>query len=119
MTIDNAMERFRSRHRTDAVDRLDDLFGPSSEQPVLDVTPEPAPPSPADDPGLTPELREAIRTAERLLARADRVLPDANPDDASELRALLSDLRSALDRRSEADLRRISAEVEDLVFYLE
>ena len=53
------------------------------------------------------------------VAKAERALPGANPEDADELRGLLDDLRSALDRRSEADIRRISAEVEDLVFYLE
>src|SRR5690606_7805081 len=61
VTIDNAMERFRARHRTDAVDRLDDLFGTPAAGAVLDVSPEA--PGPADEPGLAPELREAIRSA--------------------------------------------------------
>jgi molecular chaperone DnaK len=120
VTIDNAMERFRARHRTDAIDRLDDLFGAPASDAVVDVTPEPEPsPSPSDEPGLAPELREAIRSAEALLAKAERALPGANPDDARELRSLVADLRSAVARRAEADIRRLSDEVEDLVFYLE
>ena len=119
VTIDNAMERFRARQRTDAVDRLEEVFGTASDEPVIDVTAEAAPPGAAEEPGLAPELREAIRSAEDLIAKADRALPEANPEDASELRALLADLRSAVDRRSEADIRRVAAEVEDLVFYLE
>ena len=43
----------------------------------------------------------------------------ANPEDASELSAMLADLKSAVDRRSEAEIRGVMAEVEDLVFYLE
>ncbi len=119
VTIDNAMQRFRARHRLDAVDRLDDLFGTTAEGAVIDVTPEDDATNADDEPGMAPELIEAIRAAEGQIDKAERALPDANPDDADELKGLVADLRAALERRSEADLRRISAEVEDLVFYLE
>ncbi len=33
VTIDNAMERFRQRQRTDAIDRLEEMFG-TAEQPI-------------------------------------------------------------------------------------
>jgi molecular chaperone DnaK len=126
VTIDNAMQRFRAKHRTDAVDRLDDLFEPTSDEssPLhlfseTEIEADLATPGPADEPGLAPEVREAIRSADRLIERAERALPDANPEDASELIAMLKDLRAAIDRRAEADIRRISAELEDLIFYLE
>ena len=118
VTIDNAMERFRQRQRTDAVDRLEAAF--RSAEGEAAALPAPAPPE-FDEPddGLTPSLRDAIHSVQALLVKASRILPDANPEDAAELTALLADLKEAVERRSEADIRRISTEVEDLVFYLE
>ena len=68
---------------------------------------------------LPPTLRQAIESAKALVAKAKRILPDANAEDAEELRAMLTDLQAAVDRRAEDDIRNITAEVEDLVFYLE
>jgi molecular chaperone DnaK len=120
VTIDNAMERFRKRQRTDALDRLEEVFGAAEPPPS---GPEPGAIAgslaPATREDLAPGLREAIATAEGLIARAERLLPEANAEDAAELRTMLTDLRAAVARRAEADIRGASAEVEDLVFYLE
>ena len=113
VTIDNAMERFRRRERLDAIERLDDVFANSEEPGVAKAVEA----EPEDD--LQPSLREAIRAASALLAKAQKVLPAANNEDASELSTLLTDLKTALDRRAEQDITRVSAELEDLVFYLE
>lgn len=126
VTIDNAMERFRQRQRTDAIDRLEDMFemletenGEPADEGEDGVTAGlPGPASAAEAPLATP-LREAIDAANTLIAKADKVLSKANPEDAAELQAMLVDLRSAIDRRSEADIETIRGEVEDLVFYLE
>ncbi|MEO6811355.1 MAG: Hsp70 family protein [Isosphaeraceae bacterium] len=126
VVIDNAMERFRDLQRTDAVDRLDAVFDTAEDR--SDDLPDPfsaeplaiagslADPDPDD---LSPTLHQAIQTAESLIDKAEHVLPRANTEDAAELKAMLVDLRAALARRSTDDLERISAEVEDLVFYLE
>ncbi|MGC8643657.1 MAG: hypothetical protein ACP5XB_27680 [Isosphaeraceae bacterium] len=53
------------------------------------------------------------------MAKAERVIPGANEQDAEELRALLSSLRGAIERRSEDEIDGISREIEDIVFYLE
>ncbi len=120
VTIDSAMERFRRRQRTDAVDRLEEVFG-TAAQPIDVTRAGPEPDTLADDAsGLPDALREAIGAADVLIAKADRAQAGANPEDAAELRALVTDLRAALEeRRSDEEIRRISAEVEDLVFYLE
>jgi molecular chaperone DnaK len=117
VVIDNMMERFRRRERVNAIERLDALFG--SERPAsaedesyLDVS---AVPAELDDPALT----EAIKNAETLIARTDRVGEGAHAEDADELKGLVTDLRSAMARRSLDDITRISTEVEDLVFYLQ
>jgi hypothetical protein len=52
-------------------------------------------------------------------AKAERVLPEANPEDADELRAMLDDLRGAVDSGSADRIRSVLRELEDLVFYLE
>ncbi len=117
VTIDNATERFRKTQRTDAVDRIDAAFrtieGRADRPLTIDVTPA----SPDDD--LPPDLRDATRAARDLIAKANRLLPDANPEDASELEALLADLDAAIGRRSAEDIHGVSNEVEDLLFYLE
>jgi molecular chaperone DnaK len=113
VVIDNMMERFRRRERLDALERLDSLFGSEaarSEELYLDVEA-----APVEDPALT----EAMKNAEMLISRADRVGHDAHAEDADELKGLLADLRAAIARHALDDITRISAEVEDLVFYLQ
>jgi molecular chaperone DnaK len=114
VTIDNAMERFRQKHRTDAVDRLEAVFR-SAEGEAAAL---PAPDEELHN-GADPSLRDALRSVQPLLEKAARVLENANAEDASELSALLADLKEAVDRGFEEDIRHVSAEVEDLVFYLE
>jgi molecular chaperone DnaK len=118
VTIDNAIERFRVRQRTDAVDRLEAIFGTTEE--TREALPGPvrsttlldiAPPTEEESPD--------VRAARELVAKAERVLIGANAEDAADLRALLTDLRSAIDVASEETIRQVTAEVEDLVFYLE
>jgi len=124
VVIDNAMERFRQRERSDAVDRLEAVFGTIErpDEPVAALT-GPAPhlhvpdSIPQDD--LEPTLRQAIEAGLALTAKANRILPNANAEDAQELRAMLADLQAAMDRHAEIDIRTIIREVEELVFYLE
>jgi molecular chaperone DnaK len=127
VVIDSAIERFRRRQRSDAVDRLEAVLGtdeeaagPARAGPAPDREdglPPAAATAPPDD--LAPSLRQAIESAEALIAKALRVLPAANAEDAAELQAMLADLRDAVDRRAESEIRNILREVEDLVFYLE
>jgi molecular chaperone DnaK len=120
VTIDNAMERFRTNQRTDAVDRLEAIFETAEGGPEALPAPQAPQPEPAGKEGdLTPSQRQAIESARDLVAKAERVLPGANAEDAAELKALLADLRAAVERREEEVIRKVAAEVEDLVFYLE
>ncbi len=124
VVIDNAMERFLKRHRSDAVDRLESVFGASIEstKPLLALVG-----SNQDDNGSAsylaeeqePGLVQAIEYAQALTTKANRILPGANAEDAKELRAMLDDLRSAIENKSEEQIRSIIPEIEDLVFYLE
>jgi molecular chaperone DnaK len=111
VTIDSAIERFRTKQRTDAVDRLEAVFGTAAEAEKASTSPAPE--------ALPPEVQQAVSAAKSLIARAERLQADANPEDAAELKAMLADLQSAVERRSVEDIRKISDELEDLVFYLE
>ena len=71
------------------------------------------------DDDMDPSLREAVESAQALVAKAKSLESDANPEDAEDLRAMLADLQAAVDRGSENDIRAALREVEDLVFYLE
>jgi molecular chaperone DnaK len=118
VTIDNATERFRKTQRTDAIDRIDAAFETIEGRAAL-PSPARAAAEPLADDDLPPDVREATRAARDLIAKANRLLPDANPEDAAELNALLGDLDDAIARKSADDIHGVSAEVEDLVFYLE
>jgi molecular chaperone DnaK len=120
ITIDSAIERFRVKQRTDAVDRLEAIFGTAKETPALTYEGAESPSEiEAGAEELMPAPSQAVRSAEALVAKAERVLTGANPEDAADLRALLTDLRSAIQSGSDETIQRVSAEVEDLMFYLE
>ncbi len=114
VTIDSAIERFRTKQRTDAVDRLEAVFGTAAE--AGEAVPALSAPEPET---LSPELQQAVSAAKGLIAKAERLQAHANAEDAAELKAMLADLRSSVERLSVEDIRKISDEVEDLIFYLE
>jgi len=131
VTIENALERFRATERGDALDRLDALFGiddekeldddeygdeddrilPTSAYEVLEV--------PAELANLTPEQRQALQFAQNLMTKAEQILPTANSEDATELKALLIDLGKAVEHHAVDRIHKVGAEVEDILFYME
>jgi molecular chaperone DnaK len=124
VVIDNAMERFRLRQRSDALERLDAVFANLAEVDEFSTALE----GPDEDHELSaatdqdaalPGVRQATLSAQALIAKAKGLLPAANAEDAEELRAMLTDLAAALDRGVEDDIRAVSNEVEEIVFYLE
>jgi len=122
IVVDNMMERFRQRQRVDAQDRLDAMFGEldwagetlisdsSKTELIAEVD--------SEDDVADPELRAAMTAARGLLEKAATVEQNAASEDAAELRALSVDLESAVEQRDKELIRRVSAEIEDLVFYL-
>ena len=131
VTIENALERFRTTERTDAIDRLDALFGtPEDEQfedqEYGDDEDRILPPSAyqvlgavaSEEANGTPEQRQAVQFGQSLISKAEQCLPEANPEDASELKALLTDLRKAVEKRATAEIHKIGTEVGDILFYM-
>jgi len=54
-----------------------------------------------------------------LLAQAERLLDDANQQDAEEMQELIDQLREAVNARAVDDIQDVSAKLDDLVFYLQ
>jgi molecular chaperone DnaK len=119
VTIDNAIERFRIRQRTNAVDRLEAIFETVDVAALEARAGAGSPLAAAEGDNLPPGVVQVIQAAQALIAKAEHLVTGANPEDAADLRALLVDLHSALETRSEVTIQRIMAEVEDLIFYLE
>ncbi len=111
VVIDNATERFRQSQRSDAVDRLEAVFGtleePLHAAPCFDGRLR----DDGDSSDATPTMPwipayvEAVESAQALVAKAKSLESDANAEDADELRAMLADLQAAVDRGSEDEIR--------------
>ena len=122
VVIDNMMERFRKRERVDAVERLGALFASSEATREVDefaVDGDETEAAPELVTGVVdPELQEAIAGANAQMAKAEQLETKASTEDASELKALAQDLKVAIESKSLERIRRVGAELEDLVFYL-
>ena len=132
VVIDNMMERFRHRERTDAIERIDALFADSDdfegeedeefdedEEDAEDFGPEAVPEGAAQVPeGGFAELQRAVEAADVQIAKAGSLEASASKEDAAEMKGLIQDLRAAAARGVLADIRRITTELEDLIFYL-
>jgi len=121
VVIDNMMERFRHRERTDALERIDALFADSDDTGELEED--------EDDDDLdtgsaaVPEiagsdLQKAIDAANLQIAKAGQLEGSASREDAAEMGGLVQDLQAAIARQLLEDIRRVIAELEDLIFYL-
>ncbi|MBI3461590.1 MAG: Hsp70 family protein [Planctomycetes bacterium] len=113
LVIDNAVERLRRSHVAPAADsqaaeafRID-RFVAEPDRPL--------PAAPAD----SPELRAARSRAWELVEKARRLSEQANPQDAGDLRRVIGQIESAVGENSVTRVQQLSAELEDMVFYLE
>jgi len=117
LTIDNAISRFRETERAGAKARIEAAFQPD------DSTGEPIPsshvPAVAGREDLSPELKQAIERANDLLAKSAGLASAADPSDAEEMNRLAKQLRAAIDAASLDELERVTAALDDLVFYLQ
>ncbi len=88
--------------------------GPNPPRPTGDK-----PPTPEPDEDLPPEVKGPIHKARELLDQAERLLDDANQQDAEEMQELIDQLREAVNTRAVDDIQDVSAKLDDLVFYLQ
>jgi molecular chaperone DnaK len=118
LVIDNAVERLRRTHASpfEPTPVIEDR----GHSVVLDVPPsdEALDEAELDAMPEAPELAEACSRAKGLLDKGRELAVAANPTDADDLRRTMDQLETAMAERSLARLRQLTAELEDLVFYL-
>ncbi len=125
LTIENAMSKFRKEEHESAKARLETAFSgtaPAEADSDWDETAmEKQPQSPvADtDEDLPGELKELVGDARELLIQAERLLADANDEDAEDMRELIDLLREAIQAREADDINDARTKLDDLVFYLQ
>ncbi len=119
VTIDNAAERFKIQQRSDAADRIEQIFvdavgeAAATESPgdVRDVTPEPE--------TIDPALRELQQKAETILAKIEALGDKATDEDATELGELKDKLQKAIDSADTEQVNQILGEIDNILFYIE
>ena len=128
LTIDNSVERFRCSSQEAAQSRLDGAFAASGELRSRDTETIPKSEFHSDlesqsafdnDDTISSEMKALLEEANEVIARSEPLIDSAAPEDAEELREMLTRLRSAIQRKSGAEMKEILSDVEDLVFYLQ
>jgi len=109
LTIDNAITRFRAHSRDEAKAKLATMFAPSGGD-APDADSEAV--APADP------HRQLFEAASSLIAKAQRLAPQAAEEDAAEIRDLIADLEQAIASREHDGTRQACEQLEDLLFYL-
>jgi molecular chaperone DnaK len=116
--MENALARFQREERELARSRLDELFRvPSVISPALEAA-APGEPARPQEPGEAP-LQRLLVQARALLEKAERLLPGVVPEERADLEPLMANLRDAVAARRQADVETQSAELADMLYYLE
>lgn len=131
LVIDNQMSRFRKSNRESARERIEAAFAAAAATPDT-VSPGAASeeaisagaswtgPLPSAGPGELPEeLASLVRRSEELIAQAERIAPQAPPEDAQEIRRLVQEILGAIAARSAEQVAQHLESLEDMVFYLQ
>jgi molecular chaperone DnaK len=128
VTIENALTRYESEERDLARERLDRLWGAAEEdwEEDEDLLGEVEDEREADLPSGPPELVTGPREGQRetvqaraLLEKCERLLPNLQPEDRTEVERLMANVRNALTDRKWEQLTSACNELSDVLFYLE
>jgi molecular chaperone DnaK len=119
VTIENALARYEREDMDEARERLGLLWGDGEDR-------EGEPAGGGGEPAALPELvpgpregqREAVQ-ARALLEKAERLLERVQPQDRTDVEALMEKVRTALADRQWDRVTRASNELADALFYLE
>ena len=118
LTIDNPISRFRKRDRVDVREPLEEAVVPRDEEDAI-LSEVIAAGKEAETAGLSDEWKDVMQQSLSLTGKAQGVAPAASDEDRQEIQQLVERLRDAVAVRSLDDARKILAELEDLVFYLQ
>lgn len=95
LIVDNAVTRFRARNREEAMARLAATFCSDRDSAPADRGQEESPGETASGTDPSDEMKRTIANGEQLIAKGEQIAPNANPEDAEEVRQLIETLRSA------------------------
>jgi molecular chaperone DnaK len=116
--IENALSRFQREARDAAQRRLEALFE-EREAPTLDTEftalEASASPPAADEAAL----QHALEQAQALLDKAERLVGNVEDEEKGEIESLTGQLRQAIEARQADAIETLSAELADVLFYLE
>jgi molecular chaperone DnaK len=117
--IENALARFQRDDREEALDRLNLLFETqSSGRDADDAAVEAESPRPDTQPE-TISVQRAVVQGRAVLEKAERLLPNVEPEEREELDAVIERLRQAITASQLADIEALSTELAEALFYLE
>jgi molecular chaperone DnaK len=117
--IENALARFQRDDREEALDRLNLLFETQSSGRDADDAAVEAESPRADTQPETISGQRAVGQARAVLEKAERLLPNVEPEEREELDAVIERLRQAITASQLADIEALSTELAEALFYLE
>jgi molecular chaperone DnaK len=117
--IENALARFQRDDRDEALNRLNLLFETQSlGRDADDAAVEAESPRPDTQPE-TISVQRAVVQGRAVLEKAERLLPNVEPEEREELDAVIERLRQAITASQLADIEALSTELAEALFYLE
>jgi molecular chaperone DnaK len=119
--IENALSRFQREVREEAQRRLEALFEDDEDDLTLDTD---FTALDASAPGASQVLDEAawqraLAQAQPLMEKAERLIDKMSDEDKAEVDMLMVQLRQTIEARRAGDIETLSAELADVLFYLE
>jgi molecular chaperone DnaK len=118
--IENALARFQREERDEARRRLDELFeAASTTLPDFEAASPGEPSAPLPQQIDEVALHRSLAQARALLDKAEHLLPSVADEDRAAIEDLMTRLRDAVTERRLADLETQSAELADVLYYLE
>src|SRR5262245_14863567 len=122
VTIENALSRYERDERDSARLRLEQLWDREPREEWADEGEvEAVEEGPLEPPELVAGPREGQREtvqARALLEKCERLLPNLQPEDRTEVERLMTNVRTALTDRKWDQLSRACNELSDVLFYL-
>jgi len=115
VVIDNALTQFRAESTTAAKARLAEFFadGDGDGEDSIEVG------FSTVDQHESQAGTQQFSPAQETLAKARRLLAQAPPDDADEMRSLINQLSEAITESEAEQVQQISERLDDLIFYLQ
>jgi molecular chaperone DnaK (HSP70) len=112
ITIDNALRRYAEEEMAAARARIGALF--EDEEEVITVAQ-----AEELEEGEQAQSQHAVVQARALVEKAERMLPDATPEDREDMVDLIETIKDAMDAGDSAALKKSVEALSDILYYLE